>query len=552
VLRRKGPEQSCKPGFRNVPQNTDGKEADEVYEKGGTGGTALQFPFFERIRQWQDDYGYRQPAEQTGNWLCPCVIRDHFEVLKAAVCETGARPINEEAGCPREPPLWRELMARITFVQPCSPMNLYPVVMPTVGPYILAELMRRQGHEVSMLWEPLDTAYDRRTGKLHEKLLHSDVVGISAMTATAARAYEIADAVRARQSDTRIVFGGPHVTFRPDEALLHGDVVVKGEAEAVIHKTVEADCPRTVEGKAVKNLDDLPWPNYSITPGLPEAMRWVPLSTSRGCPFRCRFCSVTPMFGRRYRFRSTENVLEELRYRVAKGQKRFFFTDDNLTAKPSRTKEMLRGIIEGGLRVRWIGQVRGDVGRDEEMLQLAARSGCKWLVIGFESPSDKVLESYHKGQTVSGLKRCIEKMKKAGIKIHGLFMLGSDEDDSNSGRRTVAFCKEQKLDVAQFSILTPFPGTDIYNEFKETGRVFTECWPLYDGAHVVFRPAKLTALALQKMWVKTWKCFYTFSRPLYYLTCRFVLRKWRKGTRQFKDWIENLQNMPTIMTDGDR
>jgi len=431
-------------------------------------------------------------------------------------------------------------MARVTFVQLYSPMNLYPFIMPTVGPYILAEVLRRQGHRVSVLCEPPVKVYDRRTGTLHEHIVRAEVVGFSIMTATATYAYEIAEAIRKRQPSTRIVFGGPHATFCPQEVLQHGDVVVIGEAESVIHTITESTCPAVLTGGPVEDLDALPWPDFSTTPGLERAMKYVPISTSRGCPYNCRFCSVTQMFGRRYRFRSAENILEEVRYHLLHGRHKFFFTDDNFAARPSRLRRLLEGILKHKLPVRWVAQVRMEMTRDKELLKMAARSGCGSLLIGFESPSDEVLKSYNKRQSASEMVRCIHNVKESGIWVHGLFMLGSDEDDVHSGERTVAFCKDTGVDIAQFSILTPFPGTDIYRQFSNEGRIFTQDWPLFDGAHAVFRPAKLTAMALQKMWLKTWKRFYSLSRPIYYLMCRVLLHKWKRGSRQFKNWLQSL------------
>jgi len=180
------------------------------------------------------------------------------------------------------------------------------------------------------------------------------------------------------------------------------------------------------------------------------------------------------------------------------------------------------------------------MGRDRDLLELARRSGCGSLLFGFESPSEEVLKSYNKKQTADQMSLCIDNVKAAGIRVHGLFMLGSDEDDARAGDRTVAFCKSARMDIAQFSILTPFPGTEIYRQFAQEGRIFSRDWPLFDGAHAVFRPARLTALALQRMWLNTWKRFYSLSRPLYYLMCRVLLHKWQKGTRRFKDWLQSL------------
>jgi len=438
-------------------------------------------------------------------------------------------------------------MARVTLVELYSPLNMYPNFMPTVGPYILAELARRDGHKVSVICDYAHRVFDERVGVRRPELLRADVVGFSIMTATASYAYAIADAIRQRRPGTRIVFGGPHATFRPEEALRHGDVVVLGEGENVFRQVLEDRCPPVVRGTPVEDLDSLPWPDYSISPEVMRRMRYVPVSTSRGCPYDCSFCSATKMFGRRYRFRSPEHVVEELEYRVSLGQRRFFFTDDHFAAKPSRTRELLRLIAERRLPVHWAAQVRTEIGKDRELLRSAAHTGCDSLLIGFESPSDEVLKSYHKRQTADDVTRCVNELNRAGLSVHGLFMLGSDEDDADSLDRTMTFCKEHRLAVAQFSILTPFPGTDVFRQFEGEGRIFARDWPLFDGAHVVFRPARMTALALQKMWIRAWKRFYSLSRPLYYLMCRVILHRWQKKSSVFKEWVHNLRRLSPVL-----
>ncbi|GAH77834.1 unnamed protein product, partial [marine sediment metagenome] len=210
-----------------------------------------------------------------------------------------------------------------------------------------------------------------------------------------------------RVAKVPVVFGGTHPTFFPEEALNYGDYVLRGEAEKSILqliKALEGELPLDAveglsfkrEGEVIhnpmgerpKNLDELPIPDFSLMRGQ-HRMHIIPMATSRGCPYHCNFCSVTDMFGHRYRFQSVERIIEELKLYRGRG---VFFYDDNFTANVAHTKELLNEMTRQNMQITWSAQVRADVARDRELLDLMKHSGCLALFIGFESVNPETLQ----------------------------------------------------------------------------------------------------------------------------------------------------------------
>jgi radical SAM superfamily enzyme YgiQ (UPF0313 family) len=445
-------------------------------------------------------------------------------------------------------------MAKITFVEPKSEFNAYGygfLTIPLLGTLYLGTMLEAAGHDVGILCENVKPAYNRRTGKLHSRLKDADIVGISSVTATARRAYAIADEIRKVSPKTKIVMGGPHVTFLPEEALAHADVVVKGEAEKVIFESFfEAPRGTIVQGCPLENLDELSFPRLGLVEGLSRTVRhlpplrpwlgYIPMGTSRGCPYDCLFCSVTSMFGRRFRFRSPGNVLEELKLRVSEGYHHFFFYDDNLSADLSWAKELLETIISSRLRICWFAQARVEVARDPKLVALLPRAGCKELLIGFESINPATLKRYNKRQDVADIKHCVAVLHKAGLRVCGMFVLGADEDNPETIDATIRFCDDMKLDHAQFAILIPLPGTGLYQQLEQEGRIFNKDWSLYDGTHVVFYPSHFTVLELHEKVYWAWKKFYRVKRSLKWLVSRYMLHGWMQRNRQYLAELKKL------------
>lgn len=324
--------------------------------------------------------------------------------------------------------------------------------------------------------------------------LKADLIGLSAMTPTAPRAYALADHFRSR--GIPIVLGGVHPSTLPEEARQHADAVAIGEGEELWPRIVR-DCQRghlqpIYQNPAPVDLADIPPPRWDLLAG---RKYFIPrtVQVSRGCPNACSFCSVSPFFGRSYRWRPLPQVIEEVK---AIPKKILIFADDNIAADPARAKELFSALIP--LKRRWVAQCSMAIADDPELLSLAARSGCIGLLIGFESLSPEVLQEI--GKKVN-LKRhygeVIRKIHSRGIHIQGSFIFGFDGDRPETIRETVHFVKEHRLTGVNYCHLTPFPGTKLFSDLERQGRIRHRDWSKYDRQNVVFQPRHFTPEELQ-------------------------------------------------------
>jgi anaerobic magnesium-protoporphyrin IX monomethyl ester cyclase len=441
---------------------------------------------------------------------------------------------------------------KIRLIEPEPPgMNVYSfVMMPRLGLPIIGSVLRGRGHDVR-IYAPHIGAID------WNDVLAADLVGISTTTSTATAGYEFADQARAK--GIPVVMGGTHVTFMYEEALEHADFVARGEGgEALMVELIEAlgggrsfdDIDGLVfrrDGETVVNklrgrltdLDELPFPDLTLIAGS-ERITTTPMMTSWGCPFDCNFCSVTAMFGKKYRFRSTDGIIAEIR---EKRPRKIFFYDDNIAAHRGRLKNLLRRMIEEDLVVPWSAQMRIDVTRDPELLDLMRRTNCLIVYLGLESVHQETLDRFDKRQTVDEIVRALRTFREYGIKTHGMFVLGADTDDRQTVRDTVDFCMRNHVDTVQLNILTPLPGTPVFDELDAQGRIFEKRWHLYDAHHVVFMPRQMTPYELQLETLRGFMRFYSLRQWLkYFFTFRFtkllfqgwgwwIVRTWRKDKR---------------------
>jgi radical SAM superfamily enzyme YgiQ (UPF0313 family) len=427
-------------------------------------------------------------------------------------------------------------MKKIVFIEPKAP-NLHifsHFPLPRLGTILLGTLMKNRGWDVEIFIEEM-----RKID--YEIIKDADLVGISTITPTAPRAYAIAD--RIREMGIPVIMGGPHVTYLAEEALGHADFVIRGEGEQALMELIDArenggdysevsnlsyrkdrEIIHNPKQPPADNLDSLPYPDFSLlkrdqpTKG---GRSTIPVLTSRGCPFDCSFCSVTGMFGKKYRFRSAENVLAELRqYNSRKNM--IFFYDDNFTANRKRTKELLEGMIREKFKFHWTTQVRADVAKDVDLVRLMKRAGCHTLYIGFETVNPDSLEEMKKKQTVEEITQAVKVLRKNRIHIHGMFVYGFDHDDWKTVKKTVRFAKKAKLNTTQFLILTPAPGSEFYEKVASENRIQFRDWTLYDGHHAVFRPARFSIFDLQKAQIFSHKKFYSMKQTVK----KFFKGKW--------------------------
>jgi len=427
-------------------------------------------------------------------------------------------------------------MKKVIFIEPKAP-NLHifsQFVLPRLGIYILCALMRRRGWDVEIIFEEVQSIDFDRVAK-------ADLVGISTITSTAPRAYLIADTIRKR--DVPVILGGPHVTFLPEEALDHADFVIRGEGERALMAFIDAweigSSLATIPnlsywqgdtkihnpmGGFLEDLDRIPFPDFDRHDKSERriaGLRTIPILTSRGCPFQCSFCSVTGMFGRRYRYRSPRNIIEELRQYDHK-KNGIFFYDDNFAANRKHTKELLEAMIAEKFKFKWSAQVRADIAKDEDLVRLMKQAGCHVVYIGFESVNPRSLAEMRKNQTAEEIKHAAKVIHRHGIRIHGMFVYGFDEDDWHTVKKTVKFAKRTKLTSTQFLILTPLPGSEIFRKLSLERRILFKDWALYDAHHVVFRPARFSVFGLQRAQIFSHAKFYS----LLGMVRKFVKGKW--------------------------
>ena len=313
-----------------------------------------------------------------------------------------------------------------------------------------------------------------------------------------------------------------HPTVLPDEAAQHADVVCIGEAESYWRELIKDAKkgqlkPRYGPGERVNPF----WSPPARTDLFKKKGYLVKntLQTTRGCPFACDFCSVSQFFGRTYRFRPIKDIVQEVEKYV--GQT-IAFVDDNIIGNVKRAKELFKALIP--YKIRWFSQASINLARDDELLDLAAKSGCIGVFIGFESLAEENLTAMNKRvNRLVPFEKAIAKIQSYGIAIEGAFIFGLDGDNEGVFHKTVKFAQRMKLAAAQFGILTPLPGTGLYQKLIKEGRIFDHDWSHYDISRVVFQPKLMSAQALQDGFSWAWKEFYSLPSIMKRLT--FVPKK---------------------------
>jgi radical SAM superfamily enzyme YgiQ (UPF0313 family) len=333
-----------------------------------------------------------------------------------------------------------------------------------------------------------------------------DLVGITALTVTAPRAYEIADNFRTR--GVKVVLGGAHPSVLPEEAGQHADAVVIGEAEGIWPNLIDDfkanKLKRVYQQSEQLSLVNLPIPRRGL---FAKGAYYVTntLSATRGCPYSCSFCSVTSFFGHTYRCRPVEEVLKEIE--TLNHREFFVFVDDNIAGNPKFAEELFRALLP--YKIKWVSQASVTIAKNDELLKLAAASGCVDLFIGFETLSPANLAAVGKKvNIVDEYETVIKKIHSHGIAIHGFFILGLDEDDEEVFERTLHFAQEMRLESAQFAWPVPYPGTGFYESLDKTGRIITKDWSQYES-NVVFEPKLMSRETLQQRRDWVWRKFYS-------------------------------------------
>ncbi|MDP3039689.1 MAG: radical SAM protein [Deltaproteobacteria bacterium] len=347
---------------------------------------------------------------------------------------------------------------------------------------------------------------------LNDGFQGADLVAISVMSKTAYRAYQIADACR--EKGIKVVLGGIHPTVLPEEASAHADVVVVGEAE-ILWPRVIADfqanrLQRFYRQDGVVDMNHSPVPQRGIFKS--HSRSYVPLDvvqTTRGCPFDCDFCTVNPVFGSRFRMREIEKVVAEVQGLTRWG---ILFADDNVIGNVPYFQKLFTALEP--LKLRWIGEASLAGLDNEQNLKILQKSGCKALFIGFESLSPQLKTIGKPQNNPARYGEVIRKLHDHGIIAYAAFIFGFDFDDPSVFERTVEFAIANKVILAQFAILTPYPGTRLYTRLQAEGRLLQDKWWLVPNQEILaphFRPQLMEPEQLREGWKWAWREFYSFS-----------------------------------------
>jgi len=358
-----------------------------------------------------------------------------------------------------------------------------------------------------------------------------DAVGIGAMTTQAKRAYRIADGYRAL--GVPVILGGIHPSALPEEALEHATIVCKGDAEGTLPRALRD----LSEGRAKSLYDWKEDPDAPIATPRKDLLKaeeylvFNPIQTTRGCPHDCAFCTTPAIFGRKFRQRSIGDIVEEIRAARERFNTRvFIFSDDNVAGNHAWAIELFEAMKP--LKIKWASQCDILVSRNDKLLAAMRDSGCIGLILGLESPKAGTLdEAGKKYARAEEYVWRIRKIQSYGISLWGSFIFGFDSDDWRDCMNAVRFAQRCRLCMSCYPILTPYPGTRIFEQYSSQGRLLTRDWDKYNGATVVYRPKRMSVQELRHAQMAAFCEFYSPGSALS-----------RLGVWPFKrnSWLSNL------------
>ena len=380
-------------------------------------------------------------------------------------------------------------MLKVTLINPPQDTR-YP--QPPIGLALIAAILEKAGYTVNLLDA---NALQLNPQMIAERVVDTDVIGITAMTPTIGTALSIAHHIKQKTPHLKVIMGGPHVTLLPEETLTTSndiDVIIRGEGDVTIIdllKSIEnQQSLSSIEGisykqngKIIHTLDRtsivdmnslpypayhlLPWRKYKPHPPHGMALPFGAMVTSRGCPYHCAYCSK-PVFGSKFRAQSPERVVEEMVYLKEKfGVREIAFYDDSFTIDKQRVHAIADRIIAKKLKIAWSCETRVNL-VDKELLAHMKAAGCYVIAYGIESASPEIIKTIQKDTTIEQVEKAVRAHKEIGLQVIGYFMLGSPGETPQTIQQTINFAQKLKVDFAQFSITTPFPGTELYEIYK--------------------------------------------------------------------------------------
>lgn len=418
---------------------------------------------------------------------------------------------------------------------------------PPLGLAYLAAVLEREGYDVKILDSPvLDHSFE--DVKREVKKLDPDLVGVTSTTPTIYDAMKTVKTVKEAKDNAFTIMGGAHPTFMPRETLLECpdlDAVAIGEGEITLLELVRAlgsgsslggvrgiafkrgrEVVFTPPRPPIENLDSLPFPARHLLP-MDKYMVFgkrtfiANVMSSRGCPYNCIFCSSSLMFGKKYRARSPSNVADEVEELVNKYKvKHIEFADDNFTFDQRRAINIAKEFLKRGLDVVWACGARVD-NISRELLYWLKKAGCYMIYVGVESGVQRVLNILRKGIKIDQVVRAVKMIKEFGIEVTGSFIIGAPGETRKDVKETVKFAKKLDIDFAQFTVMTPYPGTHIYDYAKREGLLLTNDWSKYTTIRPVMRTKDLSAEELERLVAEAYRSFYLRLSFL----CKQIMRR---------------------------
>lgn len=413
----------------------------------------------------------------------------------------------------------------------------YP--QPPLGLASLAAVLEKNDYKVEILDA---NALQLSEYEIVKKADNADIIGITAMTPVINSAIRIAKGIKQNNPNSAIILGGPHATILPEDILnnvCEVDIIVRGEGEETIVELCDAlennssietlhgityrnnnTIKNTPSRPPIMNLDSLPFlayhllplDKYKLHPPHGREYPFMALLASRGCPYNCIFCSKS-VFGSKFRGQSPERIVDEIVYLKERfGIKEITFYDDVFTLKQKRTMQLVKELKERNLDIPWTCEARVNL-VTEELLKEMKKAGCYMIAYGIESGNQMILNTLRKNITIEQIKSAIEATRKAGIQSVGYFMLGSPGETPETIRQTIDFAKSLDIDFAQFSVTTPFPGTDLYDLYLSSGNKNTK-WDdfiyasLKSSSAPVFETKALPKEDLRERNAKAYREFY--------------------------------------------
>jgi anaerobic magnesium-protoporphyrin IX monomethyl ester cyclase len=454
---------------------------------------------------------------------------------------------------------------RVLLTQPASNFGLRNVVgmkSPPLGLAYIGAVAERLGCQVKVI----DSASVGLTSRqLVDRIVEyePDVFGVGTTTMGYKEGLSLISAVKERLGRTFTVMGGPHVTFTDDETLRKCpqlNTVVRGEGEKTFEELlmavqsgaslsavkgltyrVNGDICRNADRPFVQDLDSLGFAGYHLLPmntyKMGRGNLYACMITSRGCPYQCSFCSSSNLFGKKWRFRSPEHVVAEMEYLKDRfGCREIEILDDTFTVSPQRADRICELLIKKNLDLPWSASSR--IGTlTAEMARKLKRAGCTTLYLGFESASQEVLDSLCKGIKLEEAFKTMEVIRKAGLRAIGSFIIGCPADTVKTIKKTIRFARALSPRYAQFTLLTPYPGTPFYDQAQSSGLIAEKDWTKYTIVDPILRHPSISARKLKR--------YVNWAYVSFYLRPKYVYDELRDGSfylipRAFKAFIEHL------------